>query len=115
MMMNEPQLKLCKDCRHFGRDWNFVIASFGLGWNFSTRYGKCHHPEATMLAEDDAVLASACVTGGKPNVEAERPYCTLFRRFSLPHHCGPEGRYWEPRTSPDSRSQSRSYRHQAAP
>ena len=66
-------IKLCKDCKHYKRDWSARITGFG------DTFDLCLHPALT-----------GNVVTGKFNGR----YCDSARRY---HECGPEGRYWEAR------------------
>jgi hypothetical protein len=70
------EMKLCKDCKYYKKDWGARI--LGLGDN----YDKCMRPVETNL-----------VTG-----KSYKPqYCDQQRRFSIGMSwlCGPEGQHWE--------------------
>jgi len=68
--------KLCKDCKHYRRDWIETI------FFRSNRYDMCASPNTT----DDLV------TGYKQR------FCDMLRAKrweQLPFSCGPDGRFWE--------------------
>ena len=66
-------IKLCKDCKHYKRDW------FGRITGFGDTFDLCLHP-----------LVTGNLVTGKHN----GCYCDSTRRF---HKCGMEGKYWEAR------------------
>lgn len=70
--MTEP-IKLCKDCKHYKKDWFEHLTSMG------DRFDTCHNP----------VLSENLVTG-----KSNGGYCDTMRKF---HGCGMEGKYWEAR------------------
>ena len=71
-------LKLCKDCKHYKKDWNARFTGFG------DTLDTCHNP---VLSEN---LVTGKVKGGR--------FCDLMR---LPYGgCGEEGKYFEPKRTP---------------
>jgi len=70
--MTEP-IKLCKDCKHYKRDWNARITGFG------DTFDLCLHPALT-----------GNVVTGRNNGK----YCDHMRKY---YGCGMEGKYWEAR------------------
>jgi hypothetical protein len=72
MVMTEP-IKLCKDCKHYKRDWNARITGFG------DTFDLCLHP----------ALTGNVVTG-----RSNGKYCDHARKY---YECGMEGKYWEAR------------------
>jgi hypothetical protein len=63
-------IKLCKDCKHYKRDWGARITGFG------DTFDLCLHPALTGK-----------VKGGR--------FCDMMRRSYA--GCGEEGKYWEAR------------------
>jgi len=65
------EIKLCKDCKHYKRDWFAHITGSG------DTFDLCVHP-----------LATGNVVTGKFNGQ----YCDSVRKY---HGCGMEGKFWE--------------------
>ena len=65
------EIKLCKDCKWYKRDWLYHLTGAG------DRYDKCFNP----------IVCENFVTGG-----SNGQYCDTTRRF---HECGPKAKYWE--------------------
>ena len=70
--MTEP-IKLCKDCKHYKRDWGARLTGYG------DKFDLCLNP----------LLNGNVVTGKSP-----AGYCDLMRMYRA---CGMEGKYWEAR------------------
>ena len=68
--MTEP-IRLCKDCRHYKRDWFASITGFG------DTFDLCLHP-----------LVTGNVVTGKSNGR----YCDSARKYQ---ECGLGGKLWE--------------------
>ena len=68
--MTEP-IKLCKDCKHYKRDWGARITGYG------DTFDLCLHP-----------LVTENVVTGRNNGK----YCDHVRKY---YECGMEGKYWE--------------------
>ena len=68
-------LKLCKDCKHYKKDWFEHLAGGG------DRFDICHN---TVLSGN---LVTGKVKGGH--------FCDIMRRNYA--GCGEEGKYWEAR------------------
>ena len=66
-------LKLCKDCKWYKKDWSARITGFG------DKFDLCLHP----------VVTENVVTG-----KFNGRYCDSARRY---HECGMEGKYFEPK------------------
>ena len=69
-------IKLCKDCKHYRRDW--LSHLFGMGH----RHDTCASPNTS----------SNLVTG------SEQRFCDMLRAYrweNLNFSCGVEGKYWE--------------------
>ena len=66
-------IKLCKDCKHYKRDWNARITGYG------DTFDLCLHP----------ALTGNVVTG-----KTDGRYCDSMRKY---HECGTEGKLWEAR------------------
>jgi hypothetical protein len=64
-------MKLCKDCKHYKRDWSARITGFG------DTFDLCLHP---------------LVTGNVVTGKTDGKYCDHTRKF---YGCGMEGKYWE--------------------
>ena len=71
--MTEP-IKLCKDCKHYKKDWYSRITGYGDTFDF------CVNPR---------LVAVNPVTG-----KTTGAFCDTMRKF---HGCGMEGKYWEAR------------------
>ena len=67
-------IKLCKNCKHYKRDWSARITGFG------DTFDLCLHPALT-----------GNVVTGKFNGR----YCDTARNYGI--LCGMEGKYWEAR------------------
>ncbi len=65
------EIKLCKDCKWYKRDWLYHLTGAG------DRYDKCFNP----------IVCENFVTGGSTG-----RYCNTMRRF---HECGMIGKLWE--------------------
>jgi hypothetical protein len=70
--MTEP-IRLCKDCKHYKKDWSAHITGSG------DRFDVCVHP---------------IVTGNVVTGKSNGYYCDTIRRF---HECGMIGNLWEAR------------------
>lgn len=70
-------LKLCKDCKHYKRDWSARITGFG------DTFDLCLNP----------ALTGNVVTG-----RFNGKYCDMMRRNYA--GCGEEGKYFEPKRTP---------------
>ena len=68
--MTEP-IRLCKDCKHYKRDWSARITGFG------DTFDLCVHP---------------LVTGNFVTGKSNGRYCDTTRRF---HECGIIEKLWE--------------------
>ena len=68
-------IKLCKDCKHYKKDWSEHLTGGG------DRFDTCHNP---VLSEN---LVTGKVKGGR--------YCSFMRMYG--GGCTPEGKYWEAR------------------
>ena len=66
-------IKLCKDCKHYKRDWGARITGFG------DTFDLCLHPRVTEN-----------IVTGKSNGR----YCDTVRKY---HECGMDGKLWEAR------------------
>ena len=66
-------IKLCKDCKHYKRDWGARITGFG------DTFDLCLHPRVT----------ENIVTG-----TSNGKYCDHVRKY---YGCGMEGKYFEAR------------------
>ena len=66
-------IKLCKDCKHYKRDWGARLTGYG------DTFDLCLHP-----------LVTENVVTGKSNVK----YCDHVRKY---YGCGMEGKYFEAR------------------
>jgi len=64
-------IKLCKDCKHYKKDWSARITGFG------DTFDLCLHP---------------LVTGNVVTGKTDGRYCDNVRKF---YGCGMEGKYWE--------------------
>ena len=69
--MTEP-IKLCKDCKHYKRDWGARITGFG------DKFDLCLHP---------------LVTGNVVTGKTDGRYCDMTRFCK----CGMDGKLWEAR------------------
>jgi len=67
-------IKLCKDCKHYKRDWSARITGYG------DTFDVCLHPALT-----------GNVVTGKSNGR----FCDVMRMEW--GKCGPYGKYWEAR------------------
>ena len=67
------EIKLCKDCVWYKRDWSARITGFG------DTFDLCLHP-----------LVTGNVVTGKSNGR----YCNSIRKY---HECGIIGKYFEPK------------------
>ena len=65
-------MKLCKDCKHYKRDYFHTIISFG-----NKSFDHLNH----------FCLRETSTINGSPRSR----YCDHERQYS----CGPEGKYWE--------------------
>ena len=65
------ELRLCKDCKHYKRDWGARLTGYG------DTFDLCLHP----------LLTGNVVTG-----RSGGQYCDSVRKY---HKCGMEGKYWE--------------------
>jgi len=70
--MTEP-IRLCKDCKHYKKDWSSHIIGSG------DKFDVCLHP---------------LVTGNVVTGKHHGYYCDTIRRF---HECGMDGKLWEAR------------------
>jgi hypothetical protein len=66
-------IKLCKDCKHYKRDWSARITGFG------DTFDLCLHP---------------ALTGNLVTAKNNGRYCDSMRKY---HECGMEGKLWEAR------------------
>ena len=66
-------IKLCKDCKHYKRDWGARLTGYG------DTFDLCLHP-----------LVTENVVTGKSNGK----YCDHVRKY---YGCGMEGKYFEAR------------------
>jgi hypothetical protein len=67
------EIKLCKNCKHYKRDWSARITGFG------DTFDLCVHP---------------LVTGNVVTGKTDGRYCCTTRKY---HECGYEGKLWEER------------------
>ena len=80
-------MKLCKDCRYCRRAW------FPIPWA-SLEFAKCKSPEMLKLSKPDLVDGSM-----KPHYN----YCSTWRITDDADGCGPEGKWFEPKTEKEAK------------
>ena len=66
-------LKLCKDCKWYKKDWSARFTGFG------DTFDLCLHP---------------ALTGNLVTAKNNGRYCDSMRKY---HECGTEGKLWEAR------------------
>jgi hypothetical protein len=87
---------LCRDCRWCRPAWGSLILPlfwpFPIFWRYFWTGAKCRHPTSLERSSIDYVTGHI----EKPR----RMYCSAARSNAYGERCGPEARYFAPRTYP---------------
>ena len=81
-LAKEETMKLCKDCKFCNRSY------FPLFWN-PLEFAQCEHPDTRPGGVDP-------VSGKRP--QKKYKYCDTWRMSGSEDVCGPDGKWFEPKS-----------------